>query len=179
MKTIKAIFDGKNFHPVESIPVKGKHEVVITFTRKIRSTEEILEKLGTAKKTILVVDDDLSQLKMLRVMLEKHFDLCLAKSAKIAMKILNQIDVDLILLDIEMPGISGIEFMEYLRTKRPLNKHTPVIFVTSNPSKEFVKKAIVLNAKGYILKPIDAEKLYKKIDATIGMPKNDLKNIKK
>jgi response regulator RpfG family c-di-GMP phosphodiesterase len=80
--------------------------------------------------------------------------------------------VDLILLDIVMPEMSGFEFLNLLRGRESVNQKTPIIFVTSHADLDIIGKAIKLGAKDYIVKPIKAETLYKKIDAVIGLPQH-------
>ena len=126
----------------------------------------------TDRKIILAVDDMSENLTLLRSMLEDYFDIRLAKSAKMALTLLDNTVVDLILLDIEMPGMSGFEFLRQLRLVNSKNKDTPVIFVTSHAKADLITQAINSGAKDYLLKPIKADALYKKIDAVIGMPED-------
>ena len=121
-------------------------------------------------KIILIVDDMVEELTLMRSMLENFFDVRLAKSAKLALAFLSTIKVDLILLDIEMPGMTGFEFLEQLSEKNSINKKTPVIFVTSHAEKDQISQALGFGAKGYLVKPVQAKMLHEKIKAIIGMP---------
>ena len=122
------------------------------------------------QKIILVVDDMAENLTLLRSMLSDYFDVRLAKSAKMALGLLSNLQVDLILLDIEMPGMSGFEFLRQISERSLNNKDTPVIFVTSHANREFIHEAAKIGVRGYLLKPIGAETLYEKIGSVIGMP---------
>jgi len=124
------------------------------------------------KKIILAVDDGPENLKILGIMLENYFDVRLAKSANMALNILNKIRIDLILLDIIMPEMTGFEFISLLRSGGSINKKTPVIFITSHADIDIIGRAIKAGAKDYIVKPIMAETLYKKIDSAIGIPEH-------
>ncbi|MDR0312250.1 MAG: response regulator [Treponema sp.] len=124
------------------------------------------------KKIILAVDDMPENLMLLGSLLEDYFDVRLAKSADMAMGLLSTVKVDLILLDIVMPEMSGFEFLNILRNRETINIKTPVIFVTSHADLDVIGKAINLGARDYIVKPIKAETLYKKIDAVIGLPEH-------
>jgi putative two-component system response regulator len=124
------------------------------------------------KKIILAVDDMPENLMLLGSLLEDYFDVRLAKSADMAIGLLSSIKVDLILLDIVMPEMTGFDFLNILRSKETKNAKTPVIFVTSHADLDVIGKAISLGAKDYIVKPIKAETLYKKIDAVIGLPEH-------
>jgi CheY-like chemotaxis protein len=87
-----------------------------------------------------------------------------------ALSLLSGIKVDLILLDIVMPEMSGFDFLNLLRDRSTMNKKTPIIFITSFADLDVIGRAIKLGARDYIVKPIVAETLYKKIDAVIGIP---------
>ena len=122
------------------------------------------------RKIILVVDDMSENLTLMRSMLEDYFDVRLAKSGRMALSLLEKIKVDLILLDIEMPSMSGFELIRRIKLYETDNKKTPIIFVTTHGDKDYIQEAVSAGAKDYLLKPVNAEALYKKIDAVIGMP---------
>ncbi|MCL2244549.1 MAG: response regulator [Treponema sp.] len=124
------------------------------------------------KKIILAVDDMPENLMLLGSLLESYFDIRLAKSADMAINVLNKTKVDLILLDIVMPEMLGFDFMNLLRSGNSVNKKTPVIFVTSHADIDIIGRAIKAGVKDYIVKPIVAETLYKKINAAIGIPEH-------
>ncbi|MDR0316775.1 MAG: response regulator [Treponema sp.] len=124
------------------------------------------------KKIILAVDDMPENLMQLGSLLEDYFDVRLAKSADMALNLLSGIKVDLILLDIVMPEMSGFEFLNLLRTRESPNKKTPIIFITAHADIDIIGKAISLGARDYIVKPIKADMLYKKIDSVIGIPQH-------
>jgi len=114
------------------------------------------------KKAILVIDDDVPTLTMIRKILENDYEVSLAKSAPVAWNILNNTLIDLILLDVEMPELSGLDFMKYLQAKPVLN-HIPVIFVTSLGTEDTIKKAMTSGAKGFVVKPVASNVLLEKI----------------
>ncbi|MCL2185982.1 MAG: response regulator [Treponema sp.] len=124
------------------------------------------------KKIILAVDDMPENLMQLGSLLENYFDVRLAKSAEMALNVLNKTKVDLILLDIVMPEMLGFDFISILRSGNSLNKKTPVIFVTSHADIDIIGRAIKAGAKDYIVKPVVAETLYKKINSVIGLPEH-------
>jgi len=124
------------------------------------------------KKIILAVDDMPENLMQLGSLLESYFDVRLARSADMAFNVLNKIKVDLILLDIVMPEMLGFDFLNLLRSGNSVNKKTPVIFVTSHADIDIIGRAIKAGAKDYIVKPIVAETLYKKINSVIGLPEH-------
>jgi putative two-component system response regulator len=138
---------------------------MINIEIKDNSTIE-LERVGTfvigSRKTILVVDDTPFVLHTIKDILGREYDLRFAKSATVAFGILHKEDIPLILLDIDMPGMSGMEFFEYAKAHGVL-KNTQVVFITATADEHTVTKALKLGAKGYIVKPIDPEKLRAKV----------------
>lgn len=81
------------------------------------------------QKCILVVDDDVMNLKRTKLILEKHYDLILAKSGEEALDKLKGESIDLVLLDIAMPGMNGIETFKHMKED---GVEVPVIFLTAS-----------------------------------------------
>ena len=118
------------------------------------------------KKIILAVDDMPENLTLIHFLLKKDFDVRLARSAEQALSLLENTAVDLILLDIEMPRMSGFDFMEKFN-ENPEHKKIPVIFVTSHGSVDFINRAINHGGRDYIVKPIRSDILRNKINALL------------
>lgn len=110
------------------------------------------------RKHILVVDDDIRMLKVLKEHLHHDYDVATAVSGKIAMKFLEDKTTDLILLDYEMPEEKGPEVLAKIRANES-TKDVPVIFLTGATEREKIAKALVQKPQGYLLKPIDRDKL--------------------
>jgi CheY-like chemotaxis protein len=125
----------------------------------VRAEEERIEKEKAARrKHILIVDDDPGMLKMIREYLHEQYDVATALSGKIALKFLEKKTTDLILLDYEMPVQSGPDVLEKLR-ENDNTKDIPVVFLTGITERDKIQKALVLKPQGYLLKPIDFDKL--------------------
>ena len=110
------------------------------------------------RKHILVIDDDPMMLKLVNEQLHEYYDVATAISGKLAMKFLESKKTDLILLDYEMPDDNGAVVLEKLR-KNPATKHIPVVFLTGVSERERIQEVILMKPQGYLLKPIDFEKL--------------------
>lgn len=119
------------------------------------------------KKIILAVDDMAVSLSTIRTILQNDYDVRLAKSTTMALEILKTLDISLILLDIEMPEISGLELVGILK-KSPEFKKIPVIFVTSYANPHFIDQAMSFEAEGYIVKPFIPDALIKRVKAVLG-----------
>lgn len=103
--------------------------------------------------TLLIVDDDKSSHIIIKKILDKKYTLLHAKEAQQAINILSEKKVDLILSDIHMPGMSGLEFLEALRND-PEKKAIPILLITSMPTVEKEQKAMNLGAKDFIKKEL-------------------------
>lgn len=115
---------------------------------------------------ILLVDDDPMILKMAEYILSryKQYKILQASSGRAALKILREeTDIDLILLDVEMPLMDGIETLIRIRSDE-LTRSLPVIFVTADSSRETLSKALKFGISGYITKPFTPTFFVKKIN---------------
>lgn len=120
---------------------------------------------------ILIIDDDVLVLKTLKNLLTKNgYVVTTFKDPQEALKGPIDADLGLILCDIRMPGVSGIELVKRLKEirKKENKREIPVIFITGYASEEAPIKALKLGAKDYILKPFDMDKLLRTIKETIG-----------
>jgi putative two-component system response regulator len=117
---------------------------------------------GKVEKIILAVDDTSEALVNINEILCDDYDVRLAKSAAAGMTLLRTEKVDLILLDIDMPVLSGFDFQEFLRWK-PDIKEIPVIFVTALNDPTVKKRVEESGAADFILKPFTPEQIKNKI----------------
>jgi PAS domain S-box-containing protein len=120
------------------------------------------------KKIILAIDDMPMNLTAIRTILRDDFDIRLSKSPIAALTILNTIGVDLVLVDIEMPEMSGFEFVERLRNnpEHPEQKDIPVIFVSSHETPDVIGQIVSLGA-GYVVKPVVPQILLEKVKSVL------------
>ena len=79
-----------------------------------------------------------------------------------ALELLKAKQVDLILSDINMPAMDGLEFLRQIRA-RNLAPGVPVVMITTESSEEHVKQAILAGARGYIRKPFTAEQVKERV----------------
>ena len=118
---------------------------------------------GAHLKRILVVDDDSVMLRTMKNWLSKKYEVSMVNSGMNAISFLATNRVDLILLDYEMPVISGLQVFEMLKTGDK-TKDIPVIFLTGKDDKETVLKVISAKPEKYLLKNMPAEELLKAVD---------------
>jgi len=110
-------------------------------------------------RTILIVDDNLDSLMILRSILETQgFAVRAAESGREALAQLAREVPDVILLDVMMPGMSGFEVLETIKTTHATS-HVPVIMVTAKMQDEDVLTGYQHGADYYITKPCTAKQL--------------------
>lgn len=119
------------------------------------------------KKKIMLVDDSAILLRSMKSMLEKHYDICLAKSGKQALKLIPRENPDLILLDYEMDGMDGKSTFEAMKEDEDM-KWIPVVFLTSIADRKSIYDVLRSKPDGYILKPPDKEKIRETIEEILG-----------
>jgi DNA-binding response OmpR family regulator len=118
-------------------------------------------------KKILVVDDQVEIINIITAFLGDKYEIYPAKTTARAFSLLHADKFDLILLDILLPGMSGIEFFAHMK-KQIWYENTPVIFVTSESDIKTVSQALNLGVNGYIKKPIERDVLREKVQMVIG-----------
>jgi len=107
------------------------------------------------RPTILIVDDMTTNLLLLSDLLRDEYEIKIAKNGTKALEILNAPnEIDLVLLDIEMPDINGYEVCRKLKNNNQ-TKNLPIIFVTAKNSEEDEEFALNLGAIDYIIKPFN------------------------
>lgn len=122
-------------------------------------------------KQILVIDDEELITKSLVLALEKSgYEVLVAKHCDEALAMAEAIDFDLIISDIRMPGVDGIETVRRildLMTKRGI-RHAPRIFMTGYADQGAEEKAQTLKPKAYIFKPFDLIEFLAEVRAALG-----------
>lgn len=118
-------------------------------------------------ETILVVDDEKNYLLVLKELLgEEGYEVVIAQSASEALKVFQETELDLVITDMKMPGMSGMELLDVLKEK---DLHLPVIMMTAYGSVEKAVEAMKKGAYDYILKPFDNEVLKKAVAKGLAM----------
>lgn len=110
-------------------------------------------------KIILVIEDDETMRSALKKIFEMDgFVVKLAADSSELTQILDQVTPDLILMDVGLPWLNGLELGQLLKEHKEL-KHIPLVYVSGKTSDEDVKKAFEIGADDYIKKPFEIENL--------------------
>ena len=159
--------------PITAEGIKRRIEIFMGELRQAREEQEAMKhaleliKEQQRRKHVLVIDDDPGMLKIIKEHLHENYDVATAISGKIAYKFLENKKTDLILLDYEMPNENGLQVLQNLRNNEELAS-IPVLFLTGINDREKIKKVMMMKPQGYLLKPIDKEKLLGTIEQFIG-----------
>jgi len=121
-------------------------------------------------RTILVVDDDLSVLSVIKCMLEcGDYNVLIAHSADSAMRMAERDDlsIDLMLMDVVMPDINGPDLAERILALRP---HLKVLFMSGCTDSEVVRVKILDRALGFLPKPFTSDSLLERVQKVLSPP---------
>jgi len=130
------------------------------------------------KKKILIVDDDKDILTLLKIKLKKDgLDLKTETSPLKALDIISNENIDLVLIDQQMPELTGLEFIEIIKERFP---ELPVVLMTAFGDVEDAVKAIKLGALHYITKPINYDELKHIVNQALEITdlKKEVQNLK-
>lgn len=123
---------------------------------------------GTGR--MLVADDDVAIRELVRAVLERvGYEVDVADDGYAALALLDKGSYDLILTDVNMPGMDGFELLTELR-RREDTRWTPVLFVTTRKRTADVVRALALGADDYVMKPFAVAELLARVQAKLARP---------
>jgi len=127
--------------------------------------------VGSNKKVarVLVVDDDTLMREVLKALLrDDGFEVAgEARDGQSALAFLERTRPDLVCLDVNMPGMSGIEVLKNVRSRYPAIR---VVMITGDSSMSTVREAVGFGAVGYIIKPFKAGRVSASLHAALKTP---------
>jgi diguanylate cyclase (GGDEF)-like protein len=112
------------------------------------------QRLTKKRPKLMLVDDQPFNIELLQQLFAAEYDLCMATSGSQALEICAQHNPDLILLDIEMPGMDGFEVCERLKAD-PITQDIPIIFLSAHRDEASETRALDAGAQDFIYKPIN------------------------
>jgi len=108
-------------------------------------------------KTVLYVEDELDVLRNISTLLNNFFDkVYLAPDGETGLQLFLEERIDVLLIDIELPKMNGIELIKHVRK---INKHIPIVIVSAYTNKNYLLDAVELNLSKYIVKPLTSSKI--------------------
>ncbi len=121
------------------------------------------------KKSLLIVDDDIAHRTMLRILLDWQYAISEADDGSTAIEEVSKQNFDMILMDIRMPGVSGLEALEQIRSLRP---DVPILMMTAYFSDVIADQAKDRGAFGCLGKPFNFEELRQTIQQAVASASN-------
>ncbi len=131
-----------------------------------------MDEIVSEKMKILVVDDTHANVNVLSDILgQQGYEVLVALSGEMALKVLKKANPDLILLDVMMPGIDGYEVCKQIKSGVDKDKDIPIIFLTAKTDQEDIVKGFKLGAIDYVTKPFQHEELLARVETQIRIKK--------
>ncbi|KLE08191.1 regulator [Aliarcobacter butzleri L355] len=125
-------------------------------------------------KILVVEDDEIARENEVEYLQDYFENIYEAKNAIEALKIYNQVLPSIIITDIQMPKLNGLEFVDRIRER---NDEVQIIILTAFCDKEYLIKAIELKLVKYLIKPINEKELFKALKTCVNNLKNKKSNI--
>ena len=118
------------------------------------------------KARVLVVDDEESNRRLLTRLLGREYDVVTLPDGEEALALLERVDVDVVLLDVRLPGLDGFEVCSRLK-RLPRTRRVPVVLVTGLNAREHRLRGIHVGADDFLTKPFDAEELHARLASLV------------
>jgi putative two-component system response regulator len=124
--------------------------------------------LSVQNSTIYVVDDNFSNLELVKSSLPKSYEVFLVQSAEKMFRLLSRKEPDLIILDLDMPLMNGLEALKILKADKKTS-HIPVIIFSGRTDIDSLRQGLKLGAADYIIKPALPKLLQKSVELQLSV----------
>lgn len=115
-----------------------------------------------------MVDDELTSIEAVRCLLNANVDIKTAGTGKLALDLLSSEKFDLVLLDVDLPDISGFDICSHIK-QNELTKNIPVIFISGYKDLIFEMQAYEAGAADYLSKPVNLIRLLMRINVNLNI----------
>lgn len=126
--------------------------------------------------TVLVVDDEVGPREAIRMILQEKYNVLTADNPQQVLEIISSGEVDVVLLDIKLPKIDGLELLKQMKAA---DEHIEIVLVTGYPTMQSAIEAMQDGAYDYIIKPFDKEKIEQVVRKGIKRRIQNQKKLKK
>ncbi len=137
---------------------------------ELADLDQALVEVGAPRRTLLYVEDNSANLKLVEQLIDRRQDMRLmsAWDGKLGIEMARESQPDVILMDINLPGISGIQALKILRAD-PLTAHIPVLAISANAMLGDIKKGMEAGFFRYLTKPIKLPEFIEAMDAALSV----------
>lgn len=137
-------------------------------------TEIIQSQIDAALRTLLYVEDNPANLMLVEQMIESHPQLRMlsARNGELGIALAGLHLPDVILMDINLPGISGVQALQFLR-ENPVTAHIPVIALSANAMRHDIEQGLESGFFRYLTKPIKINELMDTLNMALRLPKTE------
>jgi YesN/AraC family two-component response regulator len=119
------------------------------------------------KASILICDDEMGIRESLKLILERDYALDYVTHGKEAVEYVKKHQPDLVIMDIKMPHMNGLDALRRIRRARP---RVRILMITGYESSDVAAQAIQFGANDYLTKPFEREKVWEKVEALLSQP---------
>lgn len=131
----------------------------LSFTTICEQIENLYDRLADAPRRVLVMEDSKAQARYYEKVLNKgHFEILVVNNPAELLEALRGFDPETVLMDMQMPGSSGIELTQMIR-QLPRYSHLPIIFLSAEESIRKQNQALMSGGTSFIVKPVQKEQL--------------------
>lgn len=127
------------------------------------------------KKKILLVDDEELIIKSIKFKLQQYYDITSCNDGKEAIELINSVKPDLIISDIMMPFMSGIELLDIVKSRA--GDPIPIILVSSLDEVEVINVALDIGADDFVVKPINMDELQIRVSKILDRKEDSIGNM--
>ncbi len=150
-------------HLIKPVTMNDLKKMLLKFVENERNTKYTADSREGRNKVLLVEDDEVNLMIMNKFLNKNGFDAAVAKDGYQAIEMLEKEKYSLILMDVHMPGMNGMQVTGRLRESDSVNRSTPVIAVTADIGKVSREKCLESGMNDFISKPFDKDVLLEKI----------------
>jgi PAS domain S-box-containing protein len=136
-----------------------------------REPQPRVQRAGRRLRVLLAEDDPVNQRLAMRLLEKRGFEVVAATDGKQALAAFDAADVDLILMDVQMPEMDGFEATRLIRrSERAAGGHVPIIALTAHAMKGDKERCLTAGMDGYISKPVRADEFFQVIEGLLAVP---------
>ena len=152
--------------PTEKVEQLVEPSAIKEIPNQARHIDELVQPHQTDKPEVLIIDDNIDIRTYLRSVLSEKYNVSEASDGKVGLELARKIVPDIVLSDIMMPVMDGLEFCQQLKTDKAIS-HIPVILLTARSLDEQRAEGYEHGADAYISKPFSLRLLLSRIDNLI------------